>query len=164
MGTSVGNSRFGTIFFTIFSEGELFEVADARVEISRGVNAQGRRTGSSLAIRVHIVIDLISVSGQGIAGKLFNISTQADDVVQLFKVTWFNPITSSDDAKLVRELTFSGWCSGYELYRPELTGSSAFGAGEASDNTQLGRADQLLHCTFAVVTDDENIGQLSLTE
>lgn len=159
------NQRFGTIFFTIDS-GISFEVDDARVEISRAVNSVGRRTGSSLDIRVHLVVDLHTLGGSSITPELFKSSIQADDVVQNFKLEWRNPVSGAigDLGSLARELSFSGWFAGFELYRPELTGSSAFGTAEASANTRLGRADQLLHCTLAVVTDDDNIGNLTLTE
>jgi hypothetical protein len=158
------SARFGTIFFTIEDGGVFFEVEDARVEISREVSAMGRRTGSSLEIRVHIILDLQASAGSDTATKLFNISIQANDVVQKFKLAWRNPISGdSGEGTLARELSFSGWCCNYELYRPETTGASGFGASDASSGTRLGRADQLLHCTFAVVTDDENIGNLTLT-
>jgi hypothetical protein len=162
-----GSARFGTIFFSIEEDGISFEVEDARVEISRDVNSVGRRTGSSLDVRVHIIIDMQSLgAGSNVTPKLFNISIQADDIVQKFKLEWRNPVTGdiSNLGSLARELSFSGWISGFEMYRPEITGSSAFGTTEASANTRLGRADQLLHCTFAVVTDDDNIGNLTLTE
>jgi hypothetical protein len=164
MTQDLDQSRFGTIFFTIEDGGINFEVDDARVEISREVSALGRRTGSSLEIRVHIVMDLHVNPGMDVATKLFNISIQADDVVQKFKLEWRNPISgdAGTDTR-ARELSFSGWCCNYELYRPEVTGASDFGTTEASANTRLGRADQLLHCTFAVVTDDDNIGNLTLT-
>lgn len=166
MGTSL-NSRFGTIFFNIEDGGISFEVEDARVEISRDVNSQGRRTGSSLDIRVHIIIDMQSLGqGSNVTPKLFGISIQADDVVQNFKLEWRNPVSGATGelGSLARELSFSGWICGFEMYRPESTGASDFGTSEASENTRLGRADQLLHCTFAVVTDDDNIGNLTLTE
>lgn len=157
-------ARFGTIFFTIEDGGILFEVEDARVEISRDVSAMGRRTGSSLDVRVHIILDLNSGSMINDAAiKLFNISAQANDVVQKFQVEWRNPISGDGTDKRARQLSFSGWLCGFELYRPEATGASGFGATDASTGTRLGRADQLLHCTFAVVTDDDNIGNLTLT-
>ena len=152
-------ARFGTIFFTIEDGGIFFEVEDARVEITRDVSAMGRRTGSSLEVRVHIVVDLHGIApGSGVAPKLFNISIQADDIVQKFKVEWRNPVSGEGTDTHARELSFSGWCCGYELYRPEITGTSS------SENTRLGRADQLMHCTFSVVTDDDNIGNFTLTE
>lgn len=163
MTQSLDESRFGTIFFTVEDGGLSFEVEDARVEISRGVSALGRRTGASLEIRVHIVMDLHSMPGSAVPTKLFNISIQADDIVQKFKLEWRNPISGDGTDTRARELSFSGWCCNYELYRPEITGASDFGTTEASANTRLGRADQLLHCTFAVVTDDDNIGNLTLT-
>ena len=163
MTQSLDESRFGTIFFTVEDGGLSFEVEDARVEISRGVSALGRRTGASLEIRVHIVMDLHSMPGSEVPTKLFNISIQADDIVQKFKLEWRNPISGDGTDTRARELSFSGWCCNYELYRPEITGASDFGTTEASANTRLGRADQLLHCTFAVVTDDDNIGNLTLT-
>jgi hypothetical protein len=167
MTQSLDESRFGTIFFTLEDGGINFEVEDARVEITRGVNSSGRRTGSSLDVRVHLIVDLHALGpGNGITPKLFNISIQADDIVQKCKLEWRNP-ASGDLSGLgapARELSFSGWICGYELYRPEITGASGFGASEASAGTRLGRADQLLHCTFAVVTDDDNIGNLTLTE
>lgn len=163
MTQSLDESRFGTIFFTVEDGGLSFEVEDARVEISRGVSALGRRTGASLEIRVHIVMDLHSMPGSEVPTKLFNISIQADDIVQKFKLEWRNPISGDGTDTRARELSFSGWCCNYELYRPEITGASDFGTSEASANTRLGRADQLLHCTFAVVTDDDNIGNLTLT-
>jgi hypothetical protein len=157
--------RFGTIFFNIEDGNVLFEVDDARVEITRDVSAMGRRTGSSLEVRVHIVVDLHGLpAGSSIAPKLFNMSIQADDVVQKFKLEWGNPSTGEGSDSRARELSFSGWCCGYELYRPEITGTSTFGTSEASENTRLGRADQLMHCTFSVVTDDDNIGNFTLTE
>ena len=144
-------ARFGTIFFTIEDGGIFFEVEDARVEITRDVSAMGRRTGSSLEVRVHIVVDLHGIApGSG--------------VVQKFKVEWRNPVSGEGTDTHARELSFSGWCCGYELYRPEITGTSSFGTTEASENTRLGRADQLMHCTFSVVTDDDNIGNFTLTE
>lgn len=161
------SARFGTIFFTIEDGGITFEVEDARVEISRDVNSSGRRTGSSLDVRVHIIIDLQSLGpGSNVTPKLFNISIQADDIVQKFKLEWRNPVSGdlSGLGSPARELSFSGWIAGFELYRPEVTGASDFGTSEASANTRLGRADQLLHCTLAVVTDDDNIGNLTLTE
>ena len=164
MTQELDQSRFGTIFFTIEDGGLIFEVDDARVEISREVSALGRRTGSSLEIRVHIVMDLHAIRGTAVATKLFNISIQASDVVQKFKLEWRNPISGDTGTDTrARELSFSGWCCNYELYRPQITGASDFGTTEASANTRLGRADQLLHCTFAVVTDDDNIGNLTLT-
>ena len=163
MTQSLDESRFGTIFFTVEDGGLSFEVEDARVEISRGVSALGRRTGASLEIRVHIVMDLHSMPGSEVPTKLFNISIQADDIVQKFKLEWRNPISGDGTDTRARELSFSGWCCNYELYRPEITGANDFGTSEASANTRLGRADQLLHCTFAVVTDDDNIGNLTLT-
>jgi hypothetical protein len=101
-----------------------------------------------------------------ITPKLFNISIQADDVVQKFKLEWRNPVSGDlgGAGSPARELSFSGWISGFELYRPEITGASDFGTSEASANTRLGRADQLLHCTIAVVTDDDHISNLTLTE
>jgi hypothetical protein len=163
MTQELDQSRFGTIFFTIEDGGLIFEVDDARVEISREVSALGRRTGSSLDIRVHIVMDLHAIRGTDVATKLFNISIQASDVVQKFKLEWRNPISGDTGTDTrARELSFSGWCCNYELYRPQITGASDFGTTEASANTRLGRADQLLHCTFAVVTDDDNIGNLTL--
>jgi hypothetical protein len=164
---TLDQSRFGTIFFTIEDGGIQFEVEDARVEISRSVNASGRRTGSSLDVRVHIVIDLQALgAGSNITPKLFNISIQADDIVQKFKLEWRNPVSGdlTGAGSPSRELSFSGWISGFELYRPEMTGASNFGTSEASTNTRLGRADQLLHCTLAVVTDDDHITNLVLTE
>jgi hypothetical protein len=164
---TLDQSRFGTIFFTIEDGGITFEVDDARVEISRTVNASGRRTGSSLDVRVHIVVDLQGIArGMDITPKLFNISIQADDVVQKFKLEWRNPVSGDlgGAGSPARELSFSGWISGFELYRPEITGASDFGTSEASANTLLGRADQLLHCTIAVVTDDDHISNLTLTE
>jgi len=159
------SARFGTIFFTIEDGGVNFEVEDARVEITRDVSAMGRRTGSSLEVRVHIVVDLHGAgAGAGIAPKLFNISIQASDIVQKFKLEWRNPVSGADTGTKARELSFSGWCCGYELYRPEITGAADFGTTEASANTRLGRADQLMHCTFSVVTDDDNIGNFTLTE
>ena len=161
------NQRFGTIFLSLEDIGLSFEVEDARVDISREVNSQGRRTGSALDIRVHIIIDLQSLGqGSNVTPQLFDMSIQADDIVQKFKLRWQNPLTGdpSSAAVLAREMSFSGWIAGFELYRPEVTGSSAFGTAEASANTRLGRADQLLHCTLAVVTDDDNIGNLTLTE
>jgi hypothetical protein len=160
----LGNARFGTIFFVIEDPQIFFEVEDARVEITRDVNSQGRRTGSSLDVRVHIIIDLLGASGNEIVPTLFGMSIQADDIVQNFKLRWLNPVTNAFGGSVVREMSFSGWCAGFELYRPELTGSSEFGTSEASAGTRLGRADQLLHCTFAVVTDDDNIGNLTITE
>jgi hypothetical protein len=158
-------ARFGTIFFTIEDGGINFEVDDARLEITRDVSAMGLRTGSSLEVRVHIIVDLHGLpSGFGAAPKLFNMSIQADDVVQKFKLEWRNPATGGAADSRARELSFSGWCCGYELYRPEITGTSTFGTSEASENTRLGRADQLMHCTFSVVTDDDNIGNFTLTE
>ncbi|MDQ2930616.1 MAG: hypothetical protein M3Y05_07360 [Gemmatimonadota bacterium] len=162
MGTSVGNARFGSIFFTIEDGGIFFEVEDARLEITRDVNSQGRRTGTSLDVRVHIVIDLLGTAGNNLVPKLFAISIQADDIVQKFKLQWTNPLSQA--VTIVRELSFSGWCAGFELYRPVLTGSAEFGTSEGSANTRLGRADQLLHCTFAIVTDDDNIGDFTITE
>lgn len=159
------NTRFGTIFFSLDS-GISFEVDDARVEITRAVNSVGRRTGSSLDIRVHVVLDLNTLTGSDITPQLFKISIQADDIVQGFKLEWHNPVSGalSGLGPLTRQLSFSGWIAGFELYRPEITGSASFGAGEASQGTRLGRADNLLHLTVAVVTDDENIGNLTLTE
>lgn len=143
----------------------MFEVEDARLEVSREVSTMGRRTGASLAVRVHIILDLST--GQGIndaAIKLFKISMQPDDVVQKFKVEWRNPASGDlGQDTPARELTFSGWVCGYELYRPESTGASSFGTSEATASTRLGRADQLVHATFAVVVDDENIENLVLT-
>ena len=163
MTQELDQSRFGTIFFTLEDGGIMFEVDDARVEISREVSALGRRTGSSLEIRVHIVMDLHANRGSDVATRLFNISIQASDVVQKFKLEWRNPISGDTGTDTrARELSFSGWCCNYELYRPQITGASDFGTTEASANTRLGRADQLLHCTFAVVTDDDNIGNLTL--
>lgn len=165
MTTAEDSARFGTIFFTIEDGSINFEVDDARVEITRDVSAMGRRTGSSLEVRVHIVLDLHGVAqSMGIAPKLFNLSIQPDDLVKKYKLEWRNPITGEGTSTNARELSFSGWCCGYELYRPEITGTSSFGTSEASANTRLGRADQLLHCTFAVVTDDDNIGNFTLTE
>lgn len=165
MTTASDSARFGTIFFTIEDGGVNFEVDDARVEITRGVSAMGRRTGSSLEVRVHIVVDLHGLAtNMGLAPKLFNISIQANDVVQKFKLEWRNPVSGDDVGTKARELSFSGWCCGYELYRPEITGAADFGTTEASANTRLGRADQLMHCTFSVVTDDDNIGNFTLTE
>lgn len=165
MTSAADSARFGTIFFTIEDGGIVFEVDDARVEITRDVSAMGRRTGSSLEVRVHIVVDLHGLApGSGIAPKLFNISIQADDIVQKFKLEWRNPLSGDGVDTHARELSFSGWCCGYELYRPEITGTSTFGTTEASENTRLGRADQLMHCTFSVVTDDDNIGNFTLTE
>lgn len=164
---SANSSRFGTIFFSLEDLGISFEVDDARVEISRDVNSAGRRTGTSLDVRVHIIIDLQSLGpGSNVTPKLFNISIQADDIVQKFKLEWRNPVSGDINnlGSLARELSFSGWIAGFELYRPEITGSGDFGTTEASANTRLGRADQLLHCTLAVVTDDDNIGNLTLTE
>jgi hypothetical protein len=161
------NLRFGTIFFSIEDGGLSFEVEDARVQVSRDVNSQGRRTGSSLDIRVHIIIDMQTLGqGSNVTPKLFNMSIQADDIVQKFKLEWENPLSGDPlgAASLARELSFSGWISGFEMYRPETTGASNFGTTDASGGTRLGRADQLLHCTFAVVTDDDNIGNLTLTE
>ena len=165
MTQSADESRFGTIFFTIEDGGIQFEVEDARVEVTREVSALGRRTGSSLEIRVHIVLDLHVNPGMDMPTKLFNISIQASDVVQKFKLEWRNPVSGDvgGSGTRARELSFSGWCCNFELYRPEITGASDFGTTEASANTRLGRADQLLHCTFAVVTDDDNIGNLTLT-
>ncbi|MBK5188238.1 MAG: hypothetical protein JJD97_08320 [Gemmatimonadaceae bacterium] len=163
--TGSDSPRFGTIFFTIEDGGIVFEVEDARVEITRDVSAMGRRTGASLNIRVHIILDLNTGSGINDAAiRLFNISTQADDIVQRFQVEWRNPVSgdSGGDTR-ARQLSFSGWCCGYELYRPETTGASDFGTSDATSGTRLGRADQLLHCAFAVVTDDDNIGNLTLT-
>lgn len=158
-------ARFGTIFFTIEDGGIVFEVDDARVEITRDVSAMGRRTGSSLEVRVHIIVDLHGLAASmSLAPKLFNMSIQASDVVQKFKLEWRNPATGDGADSRARELSFSGWCCGYELYRPEITGTSTFGTSEASENTRLGRADQLMHCTFSVVTDDDNIGNFTLTE
>lgn len=158
-------ARFGTIFFTIEDGGFNFEVEDARLVIDREASAMGRRSGSSLNARVHIVLDL--VSGQlmsDAAIKLFNISIQAADVVQKFQVEWRNPLSGDTGGDTrARQLSFSGWVCGYELYRPESTGASAFGASDATSGTRLGRADQLLHVTFAVVTDDDNFGNLTLT-
>jgi hypothetical protein len=167
MTSSADSARFGTIFFSIEEGGISFELEDARVEISRDVNSSGRRTGSSLDVRVHIIIDLQSLgAGSNVTPRLFNISIQADDIVQKFKVEWRNPVSGdlSGLGSVARELSFSGWISGFEMYRPEITGASDFGTTEASANTRLGRADQLLHCTFAVVTDDDNIANLTLTE
>ena len=163
--TGESSASFGTIFFTIEDGGIQFIVDDARLEITRNVSAMGRRTGSSLEIRVHIVLDLIA--GHFItemAIKLFSISTQADDVVQKFRVEWQNPMSGDTGGETrTRLLSFSGWCCGYELYRPQPTGASGFGTTDATAHTRPGRADQLLHCTFAVVTDDDNIGNLTLT-
>lgn len=165
MTTASDSARFGTIFFTIEDGGVQFEVDDARVEITRGVNAMGRRTGTSLEVRVHIIVDLVAVGiHDSISTRLFNISIQADDIVQNFKLEWHNPVSGDGADSRVRQLSFSGWCCGYELYRPQITGSSDFGTTEASANTRLGRADQLMHCTFSVVTDDDNIGNFTLTE
>lgn len=143
----------------------MFQVEDARVVISREVSTMGRRTGASLAVRAHIILDLRT--GQLIndaAIKLFKISIQSNDIVQKFKIQWRNP--ASGDLGVdspARELTFSGWVSGYELYHPESTGASSFGTSDATADTRLGRADQLLHVTFAVVVDNDNIGNLVLT-
>lgn len=162
--TGESSARFGTIFFTIEDGGIVFEVEDARVEVTRDVSAMGRRTGSSLNIRVHIILDLQAMAVAEVPAKLFKISIQPDDIVQKFKLEWRNPISGdTGDDKLARELSFSGWCCEYELYRPETTGASSFGTSDATTGTRLGRADQLLHCTFAVVTDDDNIGNLTLT-
>ncbi|MBA2685255.1 MAG: hypothetical protein ABI884_02200 [Gemmatimonadota bacterium] len=159
------NTRFGTIFFSL-DNGISFEVDDARVEITRAVNSVGRRTGSSLDIRVHVVLDLNTLRGSDVTPELFKISIQADDIVQGFKVDWHNPVSGALDGlgPLARQLSFSGWIAGFELYRPEKTGSDSFGDGEASAGTRLGRADNLLHLTVAVVTDDDNIANLTLTE
>ncbi len=167
MGTSLGNARFGTIFLNLEDIGLSFEVEDARVEITREVNSQGRHTGSALDIRVHVVVDLTSLGqGSNVTPRLFDMSIQANDIVQKFRLQWQNPITidPSSAAVKAREMSFSGWIAGFELYRPEITGSADFGTTDASANTRLGRADQLLHCTLAVVTDDDNIGNLTLTE
>jgi len=165
MTQSADSPRFGTIFFTIEDGGIFFEVEDARLEVSREVSTMGRRTGASLEARVHVILDLST--GQGIndaAIRLFKISIQADDIVQKFKVEWRNPASGDLGAdRPARELTFSGWVSGYELYRPESTGASGFGTSDATASTRLGRADQLVHVTFAVVVDDENNGNLVLT-
>ena len=79
MTSQAAAARFGTIFFTIEDGGIVFEVDDARLEITRDVSAMGRRTGSSLEVRVHIVVDLHGFAqGSGNAPRLFNMSIQAE--------------------------------------------------------------------------------------
>jgi hypothetical protein len=165
MTQSADSPRFGTIFFTVEDGGIMFEVEDARLEVSREVSTMGRRTGASLEVRVHIILDLNTGSGINDAAiKLFNISIQPNDVVQKFKVEWRNPASGAlGQDSPARELSFSGWVCGYELYRPETTGTSSFGTSDATASTRLGRADQLLHATFAVVVDDDNFSNLVLS-
>ena len=97
------SARFGTIFFTIEDGGIFFEVEDARVEITRDVSAMGRRTGSSLEVRVHIVIDLhAGAQGAGLAPRLFNLSIQPDDLVKKYKLEWRNPISGEAEPTRTR--------------------------------------------------------------
>lgn len=157
-------TNFATIQFTIEDGGITFEVDDARLEIERGVSTMGRRTGASLSARMHIIVDLNQGSIMNdVAIKLFNISIQSDDVVQKFKVEWRNPASGDAPATLARQLTFSGWVCNYELYRPQATGSASFGTAEATSDTRIGRADQLMHVTFAIVVDDDNFGNFGLS-
>jgi hypothetical protein len=158
-------TRFATIMLTFEDgDGTSFEISDARFEIDREVNKQGRRTGASLAARLHIILDLNSnTRANENAIKLFNISTQQDDVVQNFSLDWLNPFQAGGGAT-VRHLTFSGWVSHYELYRPQATGLDSFGTSSiVDDDTKIGRADDQLFVTFAIAVDDDNIANLVLS-
>jgi hypothetical protein len=159
------SQRFGTIFLSLDS-GIAFECDDARVEVTRAINSVGRRSGSSLDIRVHVVVDLNTLRGSNITPQLFQSSIQPDDILIGFKIDWNNPVSGAIGGigPLARQMAFSGWISGFEIYRPEKTGSDSFGGGEASVGTRLGIADSLLHLTIAVVTDDENFANITLTE
>jgi hypothetical protein len=156
--------RFATIMFTIEDGGIQFEVEDARLEVAREASRMGRRTGASLAVRFHIIVDLNAGPAMNdVAIRLFNNSIQANEGVQKFKVEWANPVTDGAADTTARQLTFSGWVCNYELYRPQATGASSFGTAEATTDSRLGRADQLMHATFAVVVDDDNFGNLVLS-
>jgi hypothetical protein len=157
--------RFNTIVLTFDDgSGTSFGVSDARFEIDREVNKQGRRTGASLSARLHIILDLnANDQANANAVSLFNISTQPGDVVQNFTVDWLNPFTGAG-ATSARHLTFSGWVSHFELYRPQSTGLDKFGTSTLTDNdTKIGRADDQLFVTFAIAVDDDNIANLVLS-
>ncbi len=160
--------RFAIIVFEFENEDGsqdlTFEVLDVRVEIEREVSAMGRRTGASLSVKAHVIIDLLAnVRMNDVAVRLFNISIQPDDIVQRFRINWTNPINGNRGLPVARQLSFSGWVCGYELYRPEATGANDFGTGDATPGTKIGLGDQLLHVTFSVVVDDDNIGNLILS-
>jgi hypothetical protein len=156
--------RFATIMLNFEDTNSTFELSDARFEIDREVNNQGRRTGASLSARLHVILDLNS---NGLANQnainLFNISIQQDDVVQKFSIDWLNPFDAAG-GKTLRHLTFSGWVSHFELYRPQSTGLDAFGTSSLTDDdTRIGRADDQLFVTFAIAVDDDNIANLVLS-
>jgi hypothetical protein len=156
--------RFATISLTFEDVGLTFEVSDARFEIDREVNNQGRRTGASLSARLHVILDLNSnTRANENAVKLFNISIQQDDIVQKFSIDWLNPFDAAG-GRTLRHLTFSGWVSHYELYRPQATGLDAFGTSSLThDDSRTGRADDQLFVTFAIAVDDDNIANLVLS-